>query len=290
MRRFLILTVLGSAVVGLAQTPDVRIRTDVRMNYRSLRGEDSALRWYDTLGRPSLIEVEFELEPGFKAHVSERFQKIRGDADSEQLYEYYVEDPGLWKIGKQLLPFGRNALIRDTGRGARADTNLVLDRLPLAVAVGDNGPGRLRGVYVRVGSRFGISGALGSGIASHSGSLTLVRRPEDGPGHGRGYRLALGVDYAQLVGDTSIRAEALGLRNGHTVADGDTEITDLSFTYGARPTWSATFGWSREWRASYNMFRAEGRLEVYRNVYLEPIVRFRDGALYDAGISVRVRL
>lgn len=286
------LSILATALSGfaLAQSPDVRIRSDIRVNYRSIVNGDSALRWYDALGRPSLIMVEFELEPGFKAHVAERFQKIRGDADEEQLYEYYVEDPGLWKVGKQMMPFGRNALIRDMGRGARGDTNLLLDRLPMVLAVADNGPGRLRGAFVRVGSRFGVNGAFGNGIAAQSGSLTLVRRPEAGPGKGRGYRLAIGMDYSQRIGDTTLKAEALGLRRGQTPADVDTEITDLSLTYDTPKEWSATLGWSREWNARFNMFRAEGQVEVYRNVYLEPMIRFRDGSLFDAGISLRVKL
>lgn len=278
------------AGLGLAQTPDVRIRTDIRVHYRSIRGADSALRWYDTLGRPSLVEVEFELEPGFKAHVAERFQKIRGDADEEQLYEYYVEDPGIWRVGKQMMPFGRNELLRDMGRGARGDTNLLFDRLPLVMAVADNGPGRLRGVFVRVGSRLGFSGAVGSGIGAQSNSLTLVRRPEMGPGKGRGHRVAVGVDYSQRIGDTTIRLEAVGLRRGETPADVDTEVSDVSLVYDLPKDWAVTVGWSREWRAAYSLFRAEGKVEIHRNVYLEPIVRFRDGALFDAGISLRVRL
>lgn len=276
--------------LGVTQTPDVRIKTDIRMHYRSVRGADSALRWYDTLGRPSLVQVEFELEPGFKAFVSERFQKIRGDADEEQLYEYFVEDPGIWKVGKQMMPFGRNLLIRDMGRGARGDTNLLFDRLPLVMAVADNGPGRLRGVFVRLGSRLGFSGALGSGIGAQSNSLTLVRRPEHGPGKGRGHRLAVGVDYAQRIGDTTIRAEVVGLRRGQSPADTDTEVSDLSVIYDLPKDWGFTVGWSREWRAGFSLFRAEGQVEVYRNVFIEPIVRFRDGALYDAGVSLRVRL
>lgn len=289
MRRF---ALAWCALAGLAsaQSPDVRIKTDIRVNYRSIVNGDSALRWYDTLGRPSLVMVEFELEPGFKAHVAERFQKVRGDADEEQLYEYFVEDPGIWRVGKQMMPFGRNALIRDMGRGARGDTNLLFNRLPLAMAVADNGPGRVRGVYARVGSRLGFSGAIGSGIAAQSGSLTVVRRPEASPGKGRGHRLAVGIDYAQPVGDVRVQAEIVGLRRGQTALDRDTEISDLTLTYDLPKDWGVTVGWSREWRASRDMFRAEGHVEVYKNVFLEPIVRFRGGRMYDAGISLRVKL
>lgn len=284
--------VLGLALVSVAaaQSPDVRIKTDIRAHYRSIVDGDAAFRWYDTLGRPSLVTVEFELEPGFKAFVTERFQKIRGDADEEQLFEYFVEDPGIWRVGKQMMPFGRNALIRDMGRGARGETNLILDRLPVVGAVADNGPGRLRGAFVRIGSRLGFSGAYGNSISAQSGSLTLVRRPEAGPGKGRGYRLAVGVDYSQHVGPATMKAEALALRRGETGLDQDTEISDLSFTFDHAKDWSATVGWSREWGAGFNMFRAEGQVEVYRNVYIEPIVRFKEGRMFDAGISLRVKL
>ncbi len=273
-----------------AQTPDVRIRTDINLHYRSVTGSDSSLRWYDATGHHSIIAVEFGLEPGFRAYLAERLQKIDGNADNEQLDEYYVEDPGLWKIGKQYLPFGRQMVLRESARAARGDTNLIFERLPVAVAICDNGSGRTRGVIGRVGRRIGFSGAFGNNFGAQSTSLTVVRQPTDGPGVGRGYKLAVGADFAKTVGVVNIQGEIVGLRMGETAQDLDTEVSDLTFSFNKPKDWSVLVGWSREWRASYNIFRAQGTLRLSRSSWAEPIVRFREGRLYDAGISLRVRL
>lgn len=284
------LALLIMPALSVAQTPDVRIRTDLRLHYRSQTGGDSSLRWYDPLGRHSLVSIEFGLEPGFRAFISERLQKIPGNADNEQLDEYYVEDPGLWRVGKQFLPFGKQKILREAAKGARGDTNLVFEDLPVSIAICDNGSGRARGVIGRVGGRIGFSAAVGNNFAAQSTSLVQVRHPEDGNGFGRGYRLAVGADFSKRIGSVAIEAEIVGLRNGQTSADFDTEISDLSATYARSKDWSFSLGWAREWRRSDDFFRAEGRVQILRNLYLEPLVRFKGSELFDAGISVRVKM
>lgn len=280
---------LGTTWAG-AQSPDVRIHTDLRLHYRSERTGDSSLRWYDPLGRYSTVSVEFGLEPGFRGYLSERLQKIENNSDNDQLDEYYIEDPGLWKVGKQYLPFGRQKILRESARAARGDTNLILEAVPVSLAVCDNGIGRTRGVIARFGDRIGISAALGNNFGAQSTSLVGVRKPEDANGFGRGYRFAVGADFYRKVGDILVEGEVAALRNGQTALDSDTEISDLSFSYSLGKSFFVSAAWARDWSAHVNVFRAESRLQVYKNVFVEPMIRFKEAELFDAGISIRVRL
>ena len=276
--------------VGHAQTPDVKIRTDLRLHYRSERGGDSSLRWYDPVGRHSVVSVEFGLEPGFRAFVSERLQKIRGNSDNEQLDEYFVEDPGLWRVGKQYMPFGRQKIVNEAARGARGDSNLIFEHLPISAAIADNGNGRTRGVIGRIGGRLGVSVAYGNHFGAQSTSLVGVRRPEDANGLGKGYRVVVGADYSRKFGEILFEVEGAVFRRGQTASDLDREVSDISIGYAPIKEVAVSIGWARDWSQRSNMFRAEGRLEVYKNVFVEPLVRFRDSELFDAGISVRVRM
>lgn len=290
MRAQSLILLAGLPILAAAQTPDVKIRTDLRLHYRSERMGGSSLRWYDPMGRHSLVSIEFGLEPGFRAFVSERLQKIKDNADSEQLDEYYVEDPGLWRVGKQYLPFGRQKILREAARGARGDTNLIFDDLPLSGAIADNGSGRTRGAMGRIGGRVGVSFAIGNHFGAQSTSLVGVRKPEDANGFGKGYRLLLGADFYRKFGQILLEGEVAMFRRGQTATDIDTEISDFSLGFAPLKEVAFSVGWARDWRRNVSVFRAEGRLEVYKNVYVEPLVRFKDSELFDAGVSVRVRM
>ena len=119
MRRLLALAAAMAGASALAQIPDVTIKVDAGLTYRSVRNGETTLRWYDGFGKHSTVGLLFWLEPGWRVYVSERLQRIEGDGDNEQLDEYYVEDPGIWRLGKQYLPFGRGLLLRESARAAR---------------------------------------------------------------------------------------------------------------------------------------------------------------------------
>ncbi len=288
-RKVLLAGLMLVPITVCAQNPDVRIRSDIRLHYRSERLGDSSLRWYDPLGRHSLVSIEFGLEPGFRGFVSERLQKIPDNSDNEQLDEYYVEDPGLWRVGKQYMPFGKQRILNEAARGARGDTNLILESIPVAIAVCDNGSGRTRGIFARAGGRFGVSGAYGNHIGAQSTSLVGIRRPEDAKGFGRGYKAAVGVDYARKYGNLSMEGEVVALRAGMSSADIDKEVSELALGYTASKTVWLGLAWSRDWRESVGLLRAEGRIEPYRNLFIEPMVRMKNSRLFDVGISVRAK-
>lgn len=285
LRNALLIAGLAGAGLGYAQVPDVKIKAEFRAMYRSVRGEDSSLRWYDWTGRPSVVEIELALEPGYRAYVAERFQKIAGDPDDEQLDQYYIEDPGLWRIGKQAIPFGLGRILNEKARGARGDTSFLLGSQEIAGAVFDNGQDRLRGASVRIGNRIGASIEVGNNIAAQGSALSVLRKPEDSPGLGRGYRLAIGAHFRRSWGLYSLEAEGVALRNGHTALDKTRDISDIQFTLRADNRRSVSVAWTRDWRDTANFLRATGRFVLHRNVAIEPMVRLRNGRIFDAAIT-----
>jgi hypothetical protein len=284
-------TVLALApALAFAQTPDVFVRLDTYLTYRSVKGGDTTLRGYDWLGRHSVVGLELALEPGFRGWVSQRLQRIPNDADPEQLDEYFIEDPGLWRLGKQYLPFGQMRMIRENGRAARGDTNLLFENLPISAAILDNGQGRSRGVIGRIGSRVGLSFAVGKNFAAQGTSLNLVRSPEDAGGVGRGYGVLVGLDGSRRFGKYEVSMEAVALRNGATPLDIEREVSDLALSYRPSRDSAVTLGWSRDWNQRMDFFRAQARFTLLPDVHLEPFVRFRQGNLYDLGVSFRVKM
>ena len=287
--RSVLLLMLSLPVLALAQIPDVKIKVEFRPTYRSATGEDSSLRWYDWTGRHSLAEIELRLEPGYRAYFAERFQKIPGDPDNEQLDQYFVEDPGLWRVGKQQIPFGLNRVLNEKGLGARGDTSFLIGSQEISGAVFDNGTNKLRGASLRIGDRIGASIEVGDHIAAQASALSVLRRVEDAPGLGRGYRLAIGAHFRRTWGLYSVEAEGVALRNGHTALDPSADVSDVQFTLRADNRRSLSLGWTRDWRQSANFVRATGRFVMHRNVALEPMVRLRNGRVFDAAITTVVK-
>lgn len=282
--------IFAAAAAASAQIPDVLIHLDVRLNYRSLNDGGTAVRWYDTLGRPSLVGLSFTLEPGFKALVTQKLERIPHDGDPDQLDEYYVEDEGNWRVGKQELPFGPKFLDRESVLGARTDTSFIIEHLPLDLAVCDGGLGRQRGVVGRFGTRLGVSFEVGDHFAISSQALSILRHPEDSPGIGRGYHTVVGVDYSKGSGDIQSAIEFVALRGGETSQDADESVLDVSATLKPDEYRSMTFGFTRAFQQSTNIMRVSGSFYGYRGATFEPMVRYKDGKLLDFGISLHFKV
>lgn len=280
----------GLTCISAAQNPDVQVKIDVLPTVLQESKERSKLNWYDSLGHYSTVALALGLEPGFRAYVSERLQRIPNNPDTEQLDEYYLEDPGIWRLGKQYLPFGRQGILRESARAARGDTRLLFESVPISLAVCDNGSGQTRGVVGRVGSLIGVSFAIGDNFGAQSTSLTLVRHPEDSPGNGHGFKDVFGLDFARHYKIYTLQAEAAMFRRGETQTDTDTEVSDLALTVAPNRYQSLTLGWSREWRRQADFYRAQAKIFVTRAVWFEPTVRLRNGQFFDLGLALEVKL
>jgi len=63
------------------------VKIDVVPTYRTSNGQGSRLTWYDTMGKYSTVGLSVRFEPGYRAFISERLQRLDNDADPEQLDE-----------------------------------------------------------------------------------------------------------------------------------------------------------------------------------------------------------
>jgi hypothetical protein len=289
LRTAVSLSLVAMAACAAAQSPDVVIRMDLLPTYRSENRHGSSFHFYDAMGRPSTAGLSLILEPGFRLTVTERLQPIEDDADEDQIDEYYLEDEGVWRLGKQYLPFARNGLLRESALAARADTNLVLEGLPIALAACDGGAGRPRGVIGRLGTRIGVSLAIGQNFGVSSGSFTAVRRPEEGPGRGRGYGQLLGLDAWRRIGSFIFSAEWIAMLNPSSELDEDRNVADIVVTYElAKDRWYKV-AWSRDSLQTPSFFRAEGSIPIQHGAWLQPIVKVRGSHVTDVAVTVRVK-
>ncbi len=290
MKRTLLLLALG-ATVASAQPPNVSFRSEILGSWQLAQRNDSRIRWYSPKGEYSTVGLRVMLEPGLRVTVNQRLQRVDNDADQDALDEYYIEDVGQWRVGKQYLPFGLRNVMRESVPGARFNTSLLFSGLPIAIAVCDAGSGRTRGVAGRVGRDLGLSFAVGDHFGIAATSMTQFRRPEESPGVGRGHHLALGADFALPIGATRLQGELVCLRDGKTPDDPDMDLTDIQFRFpesakGAR----LSVAWSRSWGEGRDFYRIEGVAPYNRKLSYETYIRFEGAQWHDFGLTARVRL
>jgi hypothetical protein len=274
---------------AIGQIPDLSVKLDFGLTYRQDREREQSFRFYDAFGRMSTVSLRFTLEPGFKATVSQKLQIMRHDADSQSLDEYYVEDEGLWRVGKQYLPFGAGKLLRESALAARGDTDLLF-AVPIRAAAVDAGPNRQSGIIGRIGDKIGLSAAIGQHWGINGTALSLLRGPERSPGKGRGWKQAFGVDVQHKVGSSQLAFEYVDFRQGHTDLDGNEQVFDLSASYSLSATQRFEFGISRSQSQRATFYRAVGSIVALRNVVIEPFVRMRNDRFFDGGVTLRFRL
>jgi hypothetical protein len=272
--------------MAAAQNPDMFFKIDCRMQFLTGSTGPTFIRFYDNLGRHSTGSVTFYTEAGFQGFVSQKFEKIPHDADRDQLDEYYIEDEGIWRLGKQYLPFGSGRFLHDSVLAVRGETQLIMEGLPIVVAACDNGRGRQRGFVGRLGSRLGLSFALGTHFGINATSFTLIRRPEDSPGVGHGYKTLFALDYSKNAGSLlDIGGEVVVARDGNTSTDRDNTFFDVTATIKADKDRQITAGWTRDNGQHADFYRVVGSFFLSRYLILEPIVRYKGDALFDAGLT-----
>lgn len=280
---------LSGAAFGLAQAPDVAIKLDARLNYRTAEADANTQRLYDSLGNYSLVSLSFKLEPGFRVFVSQKLQRFDGGKDGDLLDEYYVEDEGIWRLGKQYLPFGSGRVVRESVFAARADSSLIIEDLPIAAAYAQGESRRQKGFAGRIGGRLGLSFFQGDHFGIDGTTLAFVRKPSEAPGRGRGFRQALGIDYSKGIGDFNLAIEGVAFRQPNNPTDESFEIIDLSATYTPSKYHTYTVGWTARNDPDQTFMRVQGSIFLTNNLYLEPLVRYRNAEFYDFNLALRVR-
>jgi len=282
---------LGVSLPGLgaAQIPDVLVKVDALLHYRTETKGKTTLRAYDSLGNYGTVGLSFTLEPGFQVLIAQRFQAIDDSADEDQLDQMFVEDRGFWKVGKQIMPFGANGIVRENSYGARFETNLGSDALPASLAAVDGGSGRQRGVMGRIGTRLGFSFAVGNRFGLDPATLAYFRRPEESPGKSRGFKEIYGVDYSRKLGQLHARLEHVVMKHPEQSVDDEAAYTDLYFSLEPEPRKSIGIGFSRDWENADTHIRVTGQIPASLGAWLEPILLIKNGEVRSFGVSLRVR-
>ncbi|HWD38442.1 MAG TPA: hypothetical protein VG944_06310 [Fimbriimonas sp.] len=287
MRFFWAACFLVTAAWG--QVPDVRIKFDLIGSYYNLPTGPQTLKLYDPLGDASAVQLSFSLEPGLRAFVSERLQAIPNDPSRDPFEQYYVEDEGIWRLGKQYLPFGSGRLIRENVLAARGETNLLFENLNIVAAICDGGPGAQRGIVGRIGNRLGFSFALGQHFGISPTSLDVVRNPESSPGVGRGWNQMVGLDGSKSSGRFLTEGEIVWLHGPDSAQDSDLAISDLGEVYHFDKTHSLEAGWSRRLSDRLDVYRLLVNVPIDKRSTIVPMIRFHDGRLFDFSVTVRAR-
>ncbi len=271
----------------LAQAPDLRAKLDLALSFDYRDANTESARLYTPLGHPSTASLTAKLDQGYNIYVAERLGRLPKDASEDIIDEAYVEDPGIFRIGKQYLPFGTGRLLHDSVTAFRIESNLIAEDLPVVLAAASGGDGRTQGFVLRVGRSLGLSAAIGQHFGIAATSLGVVRHPEDAPGRGGGWKQALGGDASRQFGKLSLSAEVAALAGG---PEHDLTVLDTEASFASDGYHTIGLGYSHtQTGAGHDYFRVFGRVRAARNIDLEPLVRLRNGNLYDAAVTLRLR-
>lgn len=287
-----ILSVLlaGIGVVGMAQTPDWAVFVDAFPTLVWKEGDQSQLRWYTLDGQTSVVGFKMILESGNRVQISQRLQRYPGTGDIDQLDEYWIESTGSWRLGKQVLPFGKRALIKETVLAARLDTKLLIQGLPIQIAYADNGSTRTRGLVGRIGREAGVSFAFGDHFGIQGSDFSAFQTPSEALGASRGWRSMVGADFSLAWGSAMVGGEFLMARDANVKSDGNRDLTDLTATWFIpRSSDKFGFGWARRWDDATDTIRVFGEFTVATKASLRPYIRFDRDGFRDMAMTVRFR-
>ncbi len=289
LRACLCLLAIAYACAVPAQQPQVSVNLDLWPTVRADRDGKFRFHWYDDTGHHSVVSVTMLTEVGFRAFVSQRLELIAGDADNEYLNEFYVEDTGYWRVGKQLIPFGLESLERELVTAARADTRFALGGWPLKIAWCGGNIGLPTGYVARVGRSLGLSIASGRHFGVSGLAFQELRRPEDSPGRGRGYREMYGADLTHRVGRLRLEAEWVRTRRGHSAEDVDNDYALARLVYTLSGEQSVALTLAHDFDAGSDHYRLRHSLLVHDRLEAFQQLRWREASITEASLGLRIR-
>ncbi len=209
MRQLALLTIaIGQLLAASAQYPTVFFGARLHLQARA-EENTSTMRWYDDLGRHSVVFLQIYHEAGYGAYVAQRLQNPKLDRDRTALDEAYIERLEGWRVGKFYAPFGAGLLLNESVMAVQSPAQFAIGELPMRVAYLYNGSDRQRGVYVRVGT---ANGGVSVGVGRHFGinphAFAIWELPERARPQ-QGYDTLYGADYTLQLGATQAQLEWL---------------------------------------------------------------------------------
>lgn len=278
------------AVVGSAQNPGVNVSADLFPTITYNEKGKTVFRLWDDRGNFSRVRFSVLLDNGWNIRFFQRLAKIDNDSDSSGIEQFYIEKPGHWRLGKQVIPFGSGELENETALGARYDTELVFGAIPISVAVVDNGSTHQRGFVARIGGDVGVSYARGEHFGIAPSAFTQIRPPEAAPGKNRGHREMVGIDAKWSNSGFTLALEWIGLRRGHTSQDPEEDIVDVVIAYQFPYGPGLEMGFARALRESRSSIRVQTVVPVSRKFFWVPHVRWYEEGEWLFSLSARLRL
>lgn len=274
---------------AFAQAPDVTIKGDLSLGFVSGKESPVGFRLITPLARFSTISLSTLTADGLTIKASQRLASISGDADNELFDEYYVEDAGSWRVGKQYLPFGGQFLLRESVLAARLDTSLIFEGLPLSIAFVDGGAGRQYGFVGRLGaSGLGFSIASGAHWGVNGTAFAPAREFGSGLGRGSGFSRVLGFDWNRRFGKVTVRYESLSLIDPE-IGGPDSQLDDLGVTYDLGNRHLIGLGWTKGFQTDGRILRVTGSYNARKGFSGEAMFRTLDGRFLDVSMMLRVR-
>lgn len=285
-----VLLASGLAAAAMGQLSSAKADLNLYFMNRQ-RGSGAAnFHAYDDQGHFSTFSLQASTTQGFRIFVSERLERPGHDPDRDSLEEYFIEDPGVWKIGKQFLRFGLGHILRDNALSVRSDQEIAAWGLPITFMAADSGVGLPQGVIVSVGANFGVSAAVGRNFSVSPTSLLAVRLPDASPGAGHGYRRAYGAWYQDERSGSGFWLETATLQEGETGAEPSNFIVAAGADYTPFPGKTFSVGYAHDALQRADFFSASATYRINRSMTLLPYVRLKNGQLYDACIAIAWKL
>ncbi|HLO99049.1 MAG TPA: hypothetical protein VK171_10685 [Fimbriimonas sp.] len=288
MKRNWVLAVVAClSATAIAQ--DIRIRGDLSFGMTTSNSFSLGGKSYTPLGRYSSVSLSGYTPLGLRVAMTQRVQVIPNDIDRDPFDEYFIEDEGSWRVGKQILPFGNGAFLRQSILAARLDSSLLIDGVPIAVAFADGGSTGQEGIIGRLGGRgFGISFATGRHWGINAQSLALVQDVAMPEGKGNGWQQAFGIDVYRRSGKYTYRTEGVVLRQPEGTSV-EREIIDFLSSYDLGHRHSVYFGVTRDLSQSEAFWRYGGVYNAAKGVQVEALHRTKGGQFRDFSVFLRLR-